>query len=400
MLQTGRAPLRIGRLPMLVADTAIHPLLSAHFSPLPEKKMRRTRLGRQILPVKVTGNASNGPFKKKNQDHSNKGHIFTMEALGALLGGIVTGLRRSVRPRGNFWGPHSIIGFAVLALTLVYFSYLLDPQLNFYPFGAPRIVDVQRHFGIVGYRLLLWSTVVLSTLGLLRLPEKDPEVRTNFFRFQLGAAIYASLAIETSLSRQAATIDVFSGFGQVGFFAVTACDAVIALYWMYTIVAVSQEDAGVVAGVQRRAPTLAFAALIGPFMGASGLLVPPLFAFFAGRAANEAFLAAQPGIEAATLNATVGLILIGNIAVFCLTATRRRWLTNEQALPIVLCSFALGFYDLLAYASDETRRAALDVLNANAYKMHLPEAFLVVAIAVLAAALSQPTQDDSADSRQ
>mmetsp|Transcript_7848 Transcript_7848/g.18492 ORF Transcript_7848/g.18492 Transcript_7848/m.18492 type:complete len:170 (+) Transcript_7848:273-782(+) len=167
---------------------------------------------------------------------------------------------------------------------------------------------------------------------------------------------------------------------------------------MYSIVAVPPSDSDVVAGVRQRSITTVVAALVGPTLGASGLLVPPLFMLAAGRESNSAFLAAFPGIEAATLNATVGLILIGNLAVLCLTATRRGWLTNSQALPVVLLSFGTGFYDLLAYASDSGRRAALDVLNSNAYALHLPEVIFAVVLATLVVALSKPL--GSADHRQ
>merc|ERR1712032_24411 len=107
--------------------------------------------------------------------------------------------------------------------------------------------------------------------------------------------------------------------------------------------------------------------------------------------ASDRYLLAQPGIEAATLNATVGLIMTGNIAVFCLTATRMRWLTNAQALPVVLCSFLLAFYDLTAYASDQERRALLDALNSTAYRMHLPEAVMAALAVAVGTAFAQRT---------
>mmetsp|Transcript_88864 Transcript_88864/g.171004 ORF Transcript_88864/g.171004 Transcript_88864/m.171004 type:complete len:194 (+) Transcript_88864:1-582(+) len=190
--------------------------------------------------------------------------------------------------------------------------------------------------------------------------------------------------------RANAPLDIFEGGpAQLIFLILTFADLALALFWMYTIVAVTEKDSDIVAGVATDAPTSVIAAVVGPMLGACGLLVPPLFALIAGSEANTVFLASQSSFEAATLNTTVGLILAGNIAAFCLTATRRRWLTNGQALATVLLTFAAAFYDLIAYASDSARIASFNTLNSTAYDLHLPEVLAAVIAIVLAMAVSR-----------
>lgn len=277
-----------------------------------------------------------------------------------------------------------------LLLTITYVSYLWNPVLGAYAFGLPRLLDVQRHLDMQAYRLLLWSAASVSFLGLLRMPDQDPEVRKNFFRFQFGASLYASFAIETGIMRANAPFDVFEGGpAQLLFLVLTFADFALALFWMFTIVAVSEKDSDVVAGVATDAPTSVLAVVVGPCLGACGLLVPPLFALLAGSEANTVFLASQPSFEAATLNTNVSLILAGNIAAFCLTATRRRWLTNGQALATVLLTFFATFYDVIAYASDSERIASFNTLNSAAYSLHLPEVLAAIIALVLATASSR-----------